>query len=315
MSNSDREELLGLIQAFSPGAIYTIAPKQYVVRGFDYYRQDRLVEFAWTPDRPVLIATVKGTWTYHVTIRVQGKRLSFSCGCPAWSYHSNCKHVICSIITIANLLDPSAFKIVNRDESRRQGLLRELFGEPALSAVSVTKNGNHELPAPEVMEYSIVIHKDRQIIDIQIRLNGKRLTHYHSACPHELRQFVHPQPSYPYMSRMFAFEHYLNRYGNKHPFMLETENGETRIQFDEVKHYRTCTCFDAYPGQVTISKLCFYEDREIGAANIAGDYVFDLDAGTFSVIRDRSGWQLWNECNDIFHPYGSFAEEPEDVSR
>ena len=45
MSHSAKEELFGLLQAFSPGDIYSIAPKQYVVRGFDYYRQGRLLEF------------------------------------------------------------------------------------------------------------------------------------------------------------------------------------------------------------------------------------------------------------------------------
>ncbi len=311
MSDSDREELLGLLQAFSPGAIYTIAPKQYVVRGFDYYRQSRLVEFAWTPDRPELIASVKGTRTYHVAIRAQGKRLSFSCGCPAWSFHSNCKHVICSIITITNLLDPSAFKIVNRNDSRREDLLRELFDEPSPADISVVRNDMPKATAPEVMGYSIVINKGMQIHEIYISLDGKRLRQYHSTCPHELRQFVHPQPSYLYMGRMFAFDHYLERHGNKHPIMLETESGQTRIRYDEVSDYRTCTEFDAYPAQVTISRLCMHEGREIGASDISADYVFDLEAGTFSLIKGRSSWQLWNECNDIFHPYNPYEEKPE----
>jgi len=312
MSNSTKAELLGLLQAFSPGDIYTIAPKQYVVRGFDYYRQGRLLEFEWAPDQFGLIATVKGTKTYQVALKASGSHLSFSCGCPAWSFHSNCKHVICSLLTIRNLLDSAAFKIVNRDESRREGLLRELFDDQIPADDTVMKSNKAEEPAPKVRGYSLIINKGKQINEIYIRLDGKRLRQYHHTCPHELRQFVHPLPSYLHMSRLLDFEHFLRRYGNRHPIILETDSGEARIQFDDVKHYRTCTKFDAYPEYVEISKLCMHEDREIGVTGISGDYIFDLDAGTFSLIKDRSGWKLWNEAYDILYTSDAYEEAPDD---
>ncbi|MBI5075371.1 MAG: DEAD/DEAH box helicase [Nitrospirae bacterium] len=311
MSDSTKAELLGLLQAFSPGDIYSVAPKQYVVRGFDYYRQGKLLEVEWTPDQSAIIATVKGTKTYQVALKASGSHLSFGCGCPAWSFHSNCKHVICSLLTIKNLLDPTAFKIINRDEFRRQGLLRELFDDQLPADDTVMNNDKTEEPAPKVRGYSLIINKGKQINEIYIRLDDRRLRQYHHTCPHELRQFVHPLPSYLYRGRLLDFEQFLRRYGNKHSIILKTESGETGIQFEDVKQYRTCTLFDAYPEHVEISKLSMHEDREIGATGISGDYIFDLDAGTFSLINDRRGWQFWNEANDILHTSDAYEGAPD----
>ncbi len=312
MSNSTKAELLGLLQAFSPGDIYTLAPKQYVVRGFDYYRQGRLLDVEWPPDQSGLIAFVKGTKTYQVALKASGSHLSFSCGCPAWSFYSNCKHVICSLLTIKNLLDPAAFKIVYRDEFHREELLRQLYEDQLSAADVVMKNDKAEEPAPKVKGYSLIINKGKQINELYIRLDGKRLRQYHHTCPHELRQFVHPLPSYLHMSRLLNFEHFLHRYGNKYPIILETESGEPRLLFDAGDQYRTCTGFDAYSDHVEISKLCMHEDREIGVTGIFGDYIFDLEAGTFSLIKDRRGWQLWNEANDILNTSDSYEKAPDD---
>jgi non-specific serine/threonine protein kinase len=312
MPHSANEELISLLQAFSPGDIFTIAPKQYVVSGFDYYRQGRLLKFEWISERSGLIATIKGTRTYQLVISAQDRHLSFSCACPSWSFYSNCRHVICGIITIKNLLDPSAFKLVNSDEVRREGLLRELYEKPFPSADVVMKNSRAEEPASDVRGYCIVINKGKHINDIYIRLDGKRLRQYPHTCPSELRQFVLSVPSYLHMSRMRNFEYFLHRFGNKHPFILETESGETRLLFDDVNTYRTCTEVDAWSEHVKISKLCTHEDREIGVSGISGAYIFDLDAGTFSLIKDRSGWQIRNEASDIFHMNDSYEEPPDD---
>lgn len=53
-------------------------------------------------------------------------------------------------------------------------------------------------------------------------------------------------------------------------------------------------------------------DREIRVTAISSDYIFDLDAGTFSLIKDRSGWQLWNESYDILYLSESYEEAPDD---
>ncbi len=302
------EKLLEMLQKFTPGDIYSIAPKHYIIRGFDYYRQGRLLKFEWSPDGSELDASVKGNNFYHVKIRGQGSKPSFICSCPAWSYHSNCKHVVCAMMTMMNLLDPGSFKVEDSSETVRQRLLLELYGEQTMPAATA---GRAEAAMPEPQEYSLIIHKGSRINEIYIRLNNSRLKQYPRNCPYELRQFVHPMHSTLHMSRFLDFEYFLKRFGNKYPVILETASGEVRIRFDEERYYSTCTEFDAYPDHVRISRICLHDDRKIRPEDVSDGFVFDLENGTFSLITDISGWQLWYEWGDMLFENGSYDDLPD----
>ena len=54
--NMEDNEIISHIKEFPAGNIYHIAPKQYLVRGFQYYQTGRVVYFDWEEDRKVLIA-------------------------------------------------------------------------------------------------------------------------------------------------------------------------------------------------------------------------------------------------------------------
>ncbi len=159
MSDSRQEELLGLLRAYPPGQIYTIAPKHYVVGGFDYYRHGSLFSFEWTDDLSALTARVGGSRTYLITVTANGHGLGFHCDCPAWATSSNCKHVICTLITIKNLLEPAAFRINGGDEERRDVLLGELCSEPHHRPLIVRKEADSEVPVARKSGYYIVFRK------------------------------------------------------------------------------------------------------------------------------------------------------------
>lgn len=102
-------DLLHLLATLPANVVYTFAPKESVIRGFDYYRRGRLEGYAWSPDRSTLTAYVRGTRLYAVACAADADVLTFSCDCPAWMPEWQCKHVVCAFLTTANLLSPTAF--------------------------------------------------------------------------------------------------------------------------------------------------------------------------------------------------------------
>ena len=131
--------MLGLLESFPQGQIYTIAPKQYVVRGYDYFLQGRVINFEWDDDFSTLTAHVRGNKLYAVTITASGHALAFNCTCPAWAAHSNCKHVICSLMTIKSLLQPDTFRTHRHAKGDRTALMKQLRNETPQADKTLTK--------------------------------------------------------------------------------------------------------------------------------------------------------------------------------
>jgi non-specific serine/threonine protein kinase len=311
MSDSKQEALLDHLRAYPLGQIYTIAPKHFVVRGFDYYRHGSLFSFEWTDDLSSVTARVKGSRTYLITITADGHGLGFHCDCPAWTPSSNCKHVICTLFTIKNLLEPAALRVNGGDEERKDVLLGELCSEPHHRPLIVRKEAAAEGPISKKSGYSIVFSKTGHLADIYVRKDGEKLKHY-TGCPYELRQFVLPAPYYLIGSRLLDLERFLGKYGNKYPFILDIGENERQVRFDDDRQYTAATELDAYSENVTVSKMFINERRKIPNPGILGNLLFDADSGIFSHIRGTNGWQLWNETASLLYDLNSSEEALDD---
>lgn len=308
MSDTNRKEILTLLQAYQPGEIYIIAPRNYVISGFDYYKHGRLDKFKWNKDHSRLTATVIGVRRYSVDFTATGEHLSFRCDCPAWTPSSNCTHVICSIITIKNLLQPEIFRLNKADERHRELLLEALYGETRQTEPFPEKSEKKQKPRG----YSIVISKDSGISDIHVRLDGDRIKNYHSRTPQELWQLIYQTSYYPIYGKQHELEDVLNRYGNKYPIILKTSDQEKIVRFNSNKdEYQTLTEMDIQDAYVKVSKVCLYKEKELRDTDIAGNYVFDAEEGTFGLITDKSGWQLWNELGLQLYRRPAYNEVPD----
>jgi non-specific serine/threonine protein kinase len=305
MSDSKRREILDILEGYPQGQIYTIAPKDYVVRGFDYYRQGKLLQFAWTDDFAFLTARVGGTKLYSVVLSVSGRGLTYTCDCPAWTPYSNCKHVICSLFTIKNLLHPNTFRINNDNEERREILLKELYGgQYSGRTVPVKKDKTHG--------YSLVIVKEKDISDIYVMDEGKRIEQHHYECPFELREFIQFS-YYAIYSKKRALARFLKRYGNKYPIILKSGEEEQVVRFDDTDKCTVKTEIDAHKDSVIVSKVCIRQGKEFRSPDIWEDYVFDPAAGEFAPIAEKSDWQLWKEIRSRFLDFDEDYEISDDI--
>ncbi len=105
--------MINHLKALPPNIVYTVAPKEYVVRGYDYFHQERLESFRWEHDGSLLTAVVKGTRRYSVDFMMLDDELDFLCDCPAWAPRTQCKHVICALLTIISIVRKEPFFIYN----------------------------------------------------------------------------------------------------------------------------------------------------------------------------------------------------------
>ena len=310
MSDSRQKDLLDLLRAYPPGQIYNIAPKHFVVRGFDYYKHGSLSSFEWTNDLSALTAHVRGNRIYLITITANGHGLSFRCDCPAWTPLLNCKHVICTLTTIKNLFEPAVFRI-SGNEKRRDVLLGELYSEQRHRPLITKKEAGTEGLVSKKPGYSIVFSKTGHLTDIYVRKGGEKLKHY-TTCPHELRQFIFPAPHYLISSRLIDLARFLGNYGNKYPFVLKAGDSELEVRFDSDVQYAAVTELDAHRESVKVRKIFINERKEVRDPGILGNLLFDTDSGTFSLIGDTSGWQLWNATAYLFYDLDLAEKAPDE---
>ncbi len=126
--------LLAAFRAISANAVYTMAPKAAVLKGFAYYQEQRLQHYVWSLDRATLTAEVEGTRIYEVVFSLDGGFLTASCDCPAWEPGGLCKHVLCACFTTKHLLSPELFRLPALQHRELPWLRAELLGripEPA----------------------------------------------------------------------------------------------------------------------------------------------------------------------------------------
>lgn len=131
-----RLKLIRFLRSVPPNLIYDMAPALYVKRGYDYYRRGHFKWLKW--NGKILIAGVMGNYCYKVRISLKDDHLQTTCNCPAYLPLTNCKHVICAIVSLKHLLCPGTFLPSPFDSRDREDLLDSL-GLDALEAEDLTK--------------------------------------------------------------------------------------------------------------------------------------------------------------------------------
>ena len=301
MSESNRNVILDLIKAYQAGLIYTLAPKHYVLRGFEYYRRGRVLRFEWKDDYSVLTAFVRGTRIYSVQFSASKNSLRCACSCPAWTPSSNCKHVICSIMTIKNLLHPDTFRIPGYDDSNRTFLLQSLLQAPVVFIPAEEKN---------TPQFSIVLKKDKQISDIYLQEAGKRSNITGRSIPHELRYLLLPNYFTVY-GKLRDFIQYLKKYGNKYPIIFRTDGTDTEVTFDGRSECSCMTELDIYRNHLKISKVCLYNNKVFYGSSFTDEFVFDVNAKCFSLMNNRNDWRIWNDLSQSLFADVTLDEIPD----
>jgi len=283
--------MIDLLKGLPPNIVYTLAPKDFVLRGYDYFHKERLESLSWGKDRVRLIAVVRGTRRYGVEFTVDDESLSYFCPCPAWTPVTNCKHVICAILTVVNLLDPAHFNVSThqprRLEKLRTALLAGNNGAPSISKRGCVPETSSPLK-PDKFELLIQV-RDRYP-ELSVRNHGQRLYTLRGV-PESLTYFVGDfYHSFPMHRDRFA--QHLEAHGNSYRLLFQSEGEPVEVQWDAARVCQIFTEFNVVDGQVTIRPVYRVNGQEITEVRIFWEYVVDLQSRILMRVETPPEWDI-----------------------
>ena len=302
--------LLAAVRAISANAVYTMASKEFVVRGYEYYRQQRLHHYVWSQDRATLTAQVQGTRRYEVVLSLEEGFLAASCDCPAWSPEGLCKHVLCACFTTKHLLSPETFSLPGWQQAKLSGLRAELLGEiqepagtPRTSSIGAMRKGP---------TYEIVIDVRHRHPQLLIHRNGVPLSGgWVSALPSELVPLLN-------RSRFSWFGedpllHYLRLHDGSYPIVLASDKGSIPLQWNQLVKCRSKTEIDLVGNQIRVRAVCLADGVPLERIVRFGTFVADLSGRRFLYVKDERGWASFRSLRQRFKEVESFLDPYDDL--
>jgi superfamily II DNA or RNA helicase len=289
------KRLIDAFQSFSPGHIYTLGPKKEVVQGFVFYRKETVKELAWTHGNSELAVNFRDSRSRKVTFSLKEDRLFSQCVCGGASDRDSCRHIICALVTIKNLLNPTLFKQPIEDGRRRELLVASLtIGQQGTSSLS-SPDSSHELPGvSSEVQYAILIEKKADEARISLMRNGKKmgLSDPIFRLPPDLRSLNNPYDlSNAKETRLLKF---LRTHGNDYPVIFRNGQDRTEVRWSHYLEADPVTEFHMLDSTVYISKR-FHIDQQVVSPITAGPFAFDLENHAFGVVRHTDGWKLWED--------------------
>lgn len=304
--------LLAAFRALSTNDLYTMAPKESVVRGYEYYRQQRLQRYQWSPDATILTAQVQGTRLYSVLFALDEGFLDASCDCPAWTPDWHCKHVLCACFTTKHVLSPETFKVQPRQDTRLPLLQAELLGNRSDQTAQAGRGAigtalNTSVRTGPV--YEIVIDVRQPHPRLLLHRNGLPLSGgWVSTLPSELVPFLHGSWHSGFGEDPLL--HYLRHYNKPYPIVLATATALIPLRWDRSVTCRSKTELGLIGDRVVVRAVCLADDVLLERIVRFRDFVADVNGGRLLLLKDDAGWSSFHslrhrlrKIQPFFNPY------------
>lgn len=297
--------IIEILTDMPPGDIYLLASKAYVMRGFEYYKQGQLERLTWNDKKNVLLARVKGTRPYTVSISIKDDDLSYYCSCPAWDRSGNCKHVVAVVATIKNLINSEHFKGNSIIAPHRRELRKSLL--------SLDENQPEIKEAPPVIKrklaagYSLVLKRDHSYFSAiaTVYKGEKKASGRAALMPEELRPFATGSPDYyyfRYINKMSILA-YLIEYGDDHPIFLKKDDEMIPINWNDGIHCRPIIKFNATTSEVKAS-ICYFPNDEsspwLKPYRLNNSIVINLESFEIGFMPEGEDLKLWQSVAKTF---------------
>lgn len=283
-TEAGRQHLLQRLETFPPGRIYILAPRSEVEGGFDLYRSGRVYAFKWSSDHACLTALVQDASNHAVNILLKDGDLVYSCSC-AGGRAAHCRHVICALATIKNLMRPDLFNLPGLRSPRRSGLKHQLSGEITTIQQKARDSSNEPV---------IILEKRDGRDFVSVAEAGSLRQISPRFVPRELSELAADLPHYLAHLKLYHLKGLLVARGNKYPILVRSGSNVWNAHFDVSSAYNSAVRFDAKDKTVGISEVWLKNGVEIQDAITFGDMVFDPGSGSIGLVSDRSGGNLFD---------------------
>ena len=286
----DPSGVLEHLKALSPNHIYFLAPKAFVLRGYEYYAQGRLESYSWNHSRTILAASVRGSKYYAVTFSLQNGQLDYSCRCPAWTASTQCKHVICALLTTVNLLVPDTFRVATMRKTSHKELSHQLLQGASASPALPKRVPN--LPSFEV---ALVDYQGQGSIVIT---NHGKVCQTFLGMPTELAVLLRATQD-PAWSVADALRDFLSHHGQAFPIYFENSQGRTLVEWAPSMIYTIKTELDIRGEEVLAAARCLRFGVVQEFAQLFMGMVVDLGAKKLAPLDDEQGWTFYDAVADL----------------
>jgi non-specific serine/threonine protein kinase len=292
--------LLAAFRALAVNDLYTMAPKESVVRGYDYYRHQRLQHYVWGKDGATLTALVQGTRLYEVAFSLDDGFLSAFCDCPAWEPNRLCKHVLCACFATKHLLSPETFRLSDRQEVHLAVLRTELLGDVAETGSIKGTVPSRKGDSPLESGYEIVIDAGQPYPQLVIHRNGVPLPGgWAPALPSELHPFLNQS----WFSSGYGDEpllHYLRGSKLRFPILLKAGRESIVLQWTPSVICRSKTEIALAGDDVRVRAVCVADGTALDRIVRFRKFVVDVKGNRLLFLDDESGWASFRALRDGF---------------
>ncbi len=328
VEKSVHPDLLGLLKELQPGSLYLITSKTTFLRGFQYYKDDRLKSFSWHEKKALLKGMILGSSLYTVSFSSFKSTLKYQCDCPAWTTSGQCKHVICGLLTILNLISSKLFQQPDPDENRLQALKSVLLRDqeiiegqkprPRPRRIPPRQVSRNKIPDKQVDSFELVIESKGDYPSIFLRRQGI-VVDSPRGLPNSLSNFTYRY--YTDQSLRDHFFEYLTRFANKYPLIFEDKTQRIPVEWDPSLSHQSKTELDVSGSDVDIYARILSNGQICEGIMRFWDFVVDPKTKKLSRVAHMEGWRLFDDLDRLFRPpvlsfdYFDEMEEPQDSSR
>ncbi len=315
--------ILAAFRAISSNDIYTMAAKEFVVRGYEYHRQQRVRHYIWSQDYATLTAQVQGTRLYSVRFSLHEGYLQASCDCPAWHPDWLCKHVLCACFTTKHVLLPESFMVSTWPQTRRTLLQAELLDDMAVPETPLpqTSKGTVRRRSPdEQPAYEIVINARHARPELLIYRDGIPLSRgWTPLIPPELLPLLNG-----FWYAGFGedpFLHYLKHAEPLCPIRLMTAQDSILLRWCKSVPCRSKTEIEVVGNRILVRAVCLAEGRPLTHIVRFRNFVADVAGGRLLYLKDDGGWASFHSLRQrftdmsFFDPSDELGDEPYPMPR
>lgn len=312
-------EILSRLEALQPNILYSITTKSVLLKGFKTYEMQGLKSFYWHKEHALLEATVLeeafDDRRSKVSISLQGQGLRYRCSCRAWNASIQCKHLVCTLLSVINIFSPKLYYQARHDKARIQNLKSELLqvraelgqgvGQSKKQGAVVSAMGSAR-PQAVKFPYQLVIQTTETYPSIYVRKGGKIIDSSLNL-PQALAVFIFSY--YSINALQERFNHYLRNQGNCFPMILVSDYGEMPIEWDEDLLFQSKTELNICDDQIAVRSLCLLNGIVSEKVVRFWNFIVDLETGKLGSVLNSDGWRLYTEIDRLFDRPSYFDDD------
>lgn len=281
--NTDQANLLlEKIKNLSPEELSaTVSNATTFNRGLSYFKYNKLLSFKW--EENFLEAAIQGSHIYTVRLSLTPQAdLITSCSCPAWDSFDQCKHVICGLLTIREILSEN-FQNTSSHALLAKRLLHHHHRKKT-EKLNSTASG-----------LEIVLHKPKNDPDLfnfslSFQFNGKHLPPNSKRIPPVFRNLF----SYNYLPSPYdppspdpgiILQDFLTKPTAPFNLLIHTETGLEQVRWDVSNPIHLKIAINWTSQNIFIQPLAYREQSIISSFIVIGGlFLCDLKNLTLSPI-------------------------------